>query len=118
MTKLPPQAARVLAHMRAETHITSWQAEGVYRIRRLASRIDEIVAAGYDVMKEEAKDATGQRYMRYALGAAQKRADFPLHPPRPREPRITLALVRNVMDNLGFDADDIEDLIEALKEKA
>jgi hypothetical protein len=56
--------------------------------------------------------------MRYALSAAQKRADFPLHPPRPREPRITLALVRNVMDNLGFDADDIEDLIEALKEKA
>jgi hypothetical protein len=116
--KLSLQARTVLTHLRGESHITSWQAEGVYRIRRLASRIDEIVAAGFDVIKEEAKDATAQRYIRYSLSDAQKRADFPLHPKRVRESRLTLNLVRNTMNELGFHEDDIEDLITALKEKA
>jgi hypothetical protein len=41
-----------------------------------------------------------------------------LHPSRVRESRLTLNLIRNTMDDLGFHEEDIEDLIEALKEKA
>lgn len=116
--KLSRQARVVRDHLRAEKHITSWQAEGVYRIRRLASRVDELVAAGFVVVKEEQKDATGQRYIRYSFSDAQRLADFPLNPTRTREPRVTLALIRNVMDDMGFEREDVEELIETLKEKA
>jgi hypothetical protein len=88
--KLSLQSRTVLSHLRAESHITSWQAEGVYRIRRLASRIDEIVAAGFDVLKTEAKDATGQRYIRYSLSATQKRYVRPINPVRVREVRYSI----------------------------
>jgi hypothetical protein len=116
--KLSRQASLVLAHLRAEKHITSWQAEGVYRIRRLASRIDEVVAAGFEVLKERQEDATGQSYTRYSFSERQRRADFPLHPARKREPRITLAFLQNAMEELGFEREDINDLINHLKEKA
>lgn len=95
--KLPQQSRIVLQHMRDESHITSWQAEGVYRIRRLASRIDEIVAAGFDVNKVEAKDATGQRYIRYSLSAAQKRRLTPINPARVHERKFTLAQIGAVL---------------------
>jgi len=116
--KLSRQARLVREHLRAEKHITSWQAEGVYRIRRLASRIDELVAAGYEILKEEQQDATGQRYIRYSFSDLQRRADNPLHPARIREPRVTFALIRNVMDEMEFEPSDIEELIANLKEKA
>lgn len=116
--KLSRQARLVRDHLKAEKHITSWQAEGVYRIRRLASRIDELIAAGFEVLKERQEDATGQPYTRYSFSEKQRLADNPLHPARTREPRITLALIRNVMDEMEFETDDINELIENLKEKA
>lgn len=116
--KLSPQAQTVLRHLRSEPHITGWIAEGLYKIRRLASRVDELVAAGFDILKEECRDATGQRYIRYSLSELQLKSDRPLHPPREREPRVTLALIRNVMDDLGFYEEDINELIDAIKEQA
>lgn len=116
--KLSRQARLVRDHLFSETHITSWQAEGVYRIRRLASRVDELVAAGFEVNKSEAQDATGQRYVRYSFTQRQARSNKPLLPVRVRAPRITVPLLRNVMSDLGFDAEDVNDLIAALQEKA
>ncbi|WP_266156754.1 helix-turn-helix domain-containing protein [Dyella silvatica] len=116
--KLSRQARTVRDHLAAEKHITSWQAEGVYRIRRLASRIDELVADGFEVLKEEQQDATGQRYIRYAFSERQRVADVPLHPKRIREPRVSFALIRNVMDEMEFEQEDIKELIATLKEKA
>lgn len=120
--KLPPQSKTVLAHLRAEAHLTSWQAEGVYRIRRLASRIDEIVAAGYDVIKTEAKDTTGQRYIRYSLSGAQKRRATPLFPPRAPRTLLTLERVERVlrknMDSMCLFESEVQHLIKTLKESA
>ena len=116
--KLSRQARLVRDHLLSEKHITSWQAEGVYRIRRLASRVDELVAAGFDVLKEEQQDATGQRYIRYSFSDTQRLSPTPIKQPRQREPRLTLALIRNVMSDLGFYEEDIADLTKALKEKA
>ncbi|MBB6246368.1 helix-turn-helix domain-containing protein [Rhodanobacter sp. A1T4] len=115
---LPPQSKTVLAHLRAEAHITSWQAEGVYRIRRLASRIDEIVAAGYEVIKTEARDATGQRYIRYSLSATQKRYAGPIHPPRAKCLRLTVEHIEETMHELGYCRCAVEKLINRLKESA
>ncbi len=115
---LPPQSKTVLAHLRAEPHITSWQAEGVYRIRRLASRIDEIVAAGYEVIKTEARDATGQRYIRYSLSATQKRYCGPINPERSKCLRLTTKHIEETMRRLGHCPCAINSLITALKESA
>jgi hypothetical protein len=116
--KLPLQSKTVLAHLRAEAHITSWQAEGVYRIRRLASRIDEIVAAGYEVIKTEARDATGQRYIRYSLSATQKRYAGPINPPRAKCLRLNVEHIEETMRRLGHCPCAISSLINALKETA
>lgn len=116
--KLSLQSRTVLAHIRAEAHITSWQAEGVYRIRRLASRIDEIVAAGFDVLKTEARDATGQRYVRYSLSAAQKRYVSPINAPRARSQRIDLETVELALRRAGVCTCVSELVLVYLKESA
>lgn len=82
MLKLTRQALIVRDHLRKDAHLTSWQAEGVYRIRRLASRIDELRAAGYEIDTQTMKDATGQRYTRYSFSRAQKRRAEPIGLPR------------------------------------
>lgn len=82
--KLTPQAQTVLNHLRMHDYLTSWQAEGVYRIRRLASRIDELAAAGFEIAKEPMRDATGQRYTRYFLSKRQRESGgSPVLPARP-----------------------------------
>jgi len=78
MSSLSRQSRLVLDHLRSNQHLTSWQAEGVYRIRRLASRVDELRAAGYEVTTSRAEDATGQSYTRYSLSRRQRRAKRPL----------------------------------------
>ncbi|WP_285401032.1 helix-turn-helix domain-containing protein [Luteibacter sp. ME-Dv--P-043b] len=91
------QTEIVLNHLRTERYITGWVAEGVYRIRRLASRIDELVAAGYDIVKERTEDATGQAYTRYSLSARQRASNYPIKPVRPREKLVSLSAVRKVL---------------------
>lgn len=76
--KLTPQAQIVVDHLTNNPHLTSLQAEGVYRIRRLAARISELKKAGYDIEKSMKVDATGQRYTRYSFTGPQKRAHRPL----------------------------------------
>lgn len=118
MTKLPPQSTNVLKHLREEGSISQWEAHGVYGIRRLASRIDEIVAAGWDIVKEEKRDAKGQRYIRYDLSPAQRRLAFPLHPVRVRESRFSESQIQKAMRDMGFDDVDFTDLIAEMKEAA
>ena len=118
MKKLPPQSANVLKHLREEGSISQWEAHGVYGIRRLASRIDEIVAAGWDIEKEEKRDAKGQRYIRYSLSVAQRRFNFPMNPERVRESRFSETQIEKAMFKLGFDESDFTDLIAYLKDNA
>lgn len=87
--KLTRQAALVRDHLYANQHLTSWQAEGVYRIRRLASRVSELKNAGYEITKETMEDATGQRYTRYSFSKAQRRNKRPLAEPKQAAPRFT-----------------------------
>lgn len=113
--KLSRQSRLVLAHLRNGSHLTSWQAEGVYRIRRLASRIDELRAAGYEVGKETDSDATGQRYTRYFLSSRQMRSERPVNRPRAVNTRVTTDQIDIAMDRLGFSPRDIEDVIAELR---
>ena len=45
--------------------ITQVEAESVYKIRRLASRIDELKKEGWNIKSEIKRDMMGQRYARY-----------------------------------------------------
>ncbi|KWS03731.1 hypothetical protein AZ78_1280 [Lysobacter capsici AZ78] len=89
--KVSKQAALVRNHLFTEAHLTSWQAEGVYRIRRLASRISELKNAGYEIEKARCTDATGQPYTRYSFSKAQKRTRAPRKEPVQSQRRYTVA---------------------------
>lgn len=124
---LPRQSRLVLDHLRANTHLTSWQAEGVYRIRRLASRIDELRRAGYEIETESCEDATGQRYTRYSLSRRQRRAKRPLLEPRRAPTQFRLETVEAIYERycrreLEMDAseaqDEVEQFIKYLKDNA
>jgi len=123
---LSPQTQTVLSHLRAHSHLTSWQAEGVYRIRRLASRVDELRAAGYEIETQTCEDAAGQRYTRYRLSRRQRRAKAPLLTPRraPKQYRLDsmLQLYRNYcVEELGMTQTDateeVADFTKFLLEK-
>lgn len=102
--KLTPQAKTVLNHLRQCQHLTSLQAEGVYRIRRLASRIDELRAAGYGINKSVAKDVTGQRYTRYFLTPAQAVSKTPVYAARPpRAARLTMDALKDAMVDVALE---------------
>lgn len=127
MATLSRQSRLVLDHLRCNQHLTSWQAEGVYRIRRLASRVDELRAAGYEVTTSRAKDATGQPYTRYSLSRRQRRAKRPLLPTRtaPTQFRIDSIAVaysaycRNSLDmDTKETAEEVEQFLIFLKEHA
>ena len=62
-----PQCATILRHLKFHGGLTSMEAEGVYRIRRLASRVSELRSAGYVIKSIRKVDPTGQRYVRYVL---------------------------------------------------
>lgn len=127
MKPLSRQARTVLAHLKDNSHLTSWQAEGVYRIRRLASRIDELRAAGYEVETSTALDATGQRYTRYSLSRRQRRAKSPLLEPRRRPGQFRFETVMQTyrmycVTELGMTGHELDEELEAfgsyLKENA
>lgn len=93
--KLSRQAKLVRDHLYSNPHLTSWHAEGVYRIRRLASRISELKNAGYAIAKERCFDATGQAYTRYSLTRGQRRTSRPLNPAVVPSRRFTAAELRD-----------------------
>ncbi|KGK67061.1 MULTISPECIES: helix-turn-helix domain-containing protein [Xanthomonas] len=111
--KLSRQANLIVDHLYNNQHITSWQAEGVYRVRRLASRITELNRAGYDIRKERCEDATGQSYTRYSFTRAQKRRSTPVHPQTPEQPRFLLDRLIDLYrtycaKELGLGGDDLD----------
>lgn len=67
-----PQTMKVLRHLRDNGSITPMEAHIVHNVRSLSSRMSEIAKAGYPVLKEFHKDATGQRYVKYIRGFAPK----------------------------------------------
>lgn len=123
--KLTRQARLVRDHLHANAHLTSWQAEGVYRIRRLASRIHELSAHGYDIVKETCEDATRQRYTRYSFSRIQKRRRTPLHPAQKADTRILMSDLQSAYATycrveLGMDREDevsreVSDLMKFLE---
>jgi len=111
--KLSRQANLIVDHLYTNQHITSWQAEGVYRVRRLASRITELKRAGYDIRKERCQDATGQSYTRYSFTRAQKRRGAPVNTPSKEQPRFLLDRVIELYrayckKELHMDGDDLD----------
>ena len=57
----------ILNHLRTKGSITQVEAEAVYKIRRLSSRISEIKADGFNINSMLKHDMMGQRYARYGL---------------------------------------------------
>lgn len=72
-TKRKSQKAEIRKYLERNDHITAWIAMGVFKIMRLASRIDELrndlIDEG-DVMRvhsEVVRDVKGTKYVRYRL---------------------------------------------------
>ena len=61
------QLHRVCDHLLKRGSISQVEAEAVYKIRRLASRIFDLRCDGYSVGTLMKKDAMGQKYARYFL---------------------------------------------------
>jgi hypothetical protein len=67
------QTQEIRRYLKTNDHITAWVAMGVFKIMRLASRIDEIrndLFAEGDLERihsEHVRDARGTRYVRYRL---------------------------------------------------
>jgi Helix-turn-helix domain len=59
----------VLKHLKAGNSLSQLEALGVFRIYRLASRINDLRDAGHDIQSIVKKDATGKRYAEYRLTA-------------------------------------------------
>lgn len=70
-TKLKPRRKThrdlVLAHLQRRGHITPVEALSVYKITRLAARIEELRMAGYSINTDIRRDDAGARYARYTL---------------------------------------------------
>lgn len=68
-TRLSPQSAKILDHLKIAGSISNVEAHAVHRCRSLSRRITEIVRAlrgtGYRIDKKTQRDVTGQRYTRY-----------------------------------------------------
>lgn len=65
--KLPPQARKILAHLKQGKTITPVEALIVYNIYRLSDCIMKIRRAGHDVQMEMRQDEQGHKYARYKL---------------------------------------------------
>lgn len=67
------QRQEIRHHLEKNDHITQWVAMGVFKIMRLASRIDEIRNDLFEegdhqrIHSERVQDARGTRYVRYRL---------------------------------------------------
>ncbi|WP_034850366.1 helix-turn-helix domain-containing protein [Inquilinus limosus] len=61
------QKASLLSHFLAGKTITQLEARQVYRIERLASRVEELRKDGHDIVAVMKTDETGHRYAEYSL---------------------------------------------------
>lgn len=65
--KLYPQTLSILTHLIRVGSISNVEAHSMYKCRALPRRISDLKANGVAIRKEQKKDATGQRYVRYHL---------------------------------------------------
>lgn len=68
------QCAQIIEHLTKYGSISPLEARHVYGIERLASRIDELKKAGFQVSTVYKKDAKGKRYAEYAFAPAAAQA--------------------------------------------
>lgn len=61
------QVYYVLLHLVQRDHITQVEAHELYRVYRLASRINDLKNLGIQIVKTRVKDLTGRLYVRYSL---------------------------------------------------
>ncbi len=61
------QNAKILFHLIRRGTITQVEAHELYRVYRLASRINDLKNLGITVMKNHKIDNTGVRYVEYSL---------------------------------------------------
>lgn len=116
MTKLSRQAALVRDHLFTRGSLSSWEAEGVYRIRRLASRVSELKNAGYGIEKTRSTDATGQPYTRYAFSKTQLRTRKPVNVAVKSTRRFTLEELRSGYADYGVKQNFFDDQEDAAPE--
>ena len=61
------QSLLILNHLRTKGSITSLEAMSLYRIFRLAARVEELRQQGHEIEPEMKQDITGKRYASYTL---------------------------------------------------
>lgn len=61
------QRTAILNHLRNNKDITALEALGVYRVFRLAARIEELRKDGHNIVTDIRTDATGKQYAAYRL---------------------------------------------------
>lgn len=61
------QTGKLLIHLLRYGAITQLEANELYRIHRLASRINDLKNLGVTIQRSTLTDPTGVRYVRYAL---------------------------------------------------
>jgi hypothetical protein len=61
------QCRDVLHHIIQKGSISQLEADSLYRVKRLTSRIHELKKLGVNLLGEFRKDLTGKRYVRYYI---------------------------------------------------
>ena len=61
------QTELLLDHFKATPSISPMEAQGMFLIRSLSRRINDLEARGYTFFREVKRDTRGQRYVRYHL---------------------------------------------------
>ena len=68
------QTDLLLDHFRARPSISPMEAQGMFLIRSLSRRINDLEAQGYTFFRERCVDTRGQRYIRYHLVGKPRKA--------------------------------------------
>lgn len=72
---MSPQLQTVLKHLQQHGSISQAEANTVYKIRSLPTRIFELKRLGHTITSTLKKDPTGQKYARYSLHKPPKVGD-------------------------------------------
>jgi hypothetical protein len=70
--RLPPQARKILAHLKEGKTITNNESMLVYHVARLSDVVMKIRRAGYDVVTTMKVDGIGGQYASYKLNKTKK----------------------------------------------
>lgn len=67
MTSMKTQRELLVDHLKKVGNISDLEARNIYMIRALPRRISDLEELGYVISRENKKDNTGRRYVRYHL---------------------------------------------------